>query len=52
MLQLTKARHAAASDSEKELYDHQIQATDHEIDTLVYKHYDLTDEEIKIVEGG
>ena len=29
----------------------QIAATDKEINTLVYKLYDLTDEEIKIVEG-
>ena len=29
----------------------QITATDKEINTLVYKLYDLTDEEIKIVEG-
>lgn len=28
-----------------------IAATDKEINTLVYKLYDLTDEEIKIVEG-
>lgn len=26
--------------------------TDKEIDAMVYKLYDLTDEEIKIVEGG
>ena len=29
----------------------QITATDKEINALVYKLYDLTDEEIKIVEG-
>lgn len=29
----------------------QIAATDKEINALVYKLYDLTDEEIKIVEG-
>ena len=28
-----------------------IEKTDREIDTLVYQLYDLTDEEIKIIEG-
>ena len=38
---------------EKELLDlkQQIDSTDKEINALVYKLYDLTDEEIKIVEG-
>ena len=30
----------------------QVQATDAQIDRLVYELYDLTEEEIKIVEGG
>ena len=30
----------------------QIDATDRQIDKLVYELYGLTDEEIKIVEGG
>ena len=30
----------------------QIQATDAQIDRLVYERYGLTEEEIKIVEGG
>jgi hypothetical protein len=30
----------------------QIEATDCEIDALVYQLYGLTDEEIKVVEGG
>ena len=30
----------------------QIDATDRQIDELVYKLYDLTEEEIKIVEKG
>ena len=30
----------------------QIDATDHQIDKLVYELYELTDEEIKIVEGN
>ena len=38
---------------EKELLDlkQQIDSTDKEINALVYKLYDLTEEEIKIVEG-
>ncbi|MGD8904055.1 MAG: hypothetical protein PVI67_10860 [Anaerolineae bacterium] len=33
------------------LCERQIKATDCEIDALVYELYDLTDEEIAIVEG-
>lgn len=38
---------------EKELLDlkQQIDSTDKEINALIYKLYDLTEEEIKIVEG-
>jgi len=32
--------------------DHAIKATDEQIDHLVYKLYNLTDEEIRVVEGG
>jgi hypothetical protein len=32
--------------------EHQITATDRQIDRLVYELYGLTDEEIAIVEGG
>lgn len=38
------------TDSEKELFDHQIKATDKEINLLVNKLYDVTDEEQKIIE--
>ena len=34
-----------------ELIERQIEATDAEIDRLVYELYGLTDEEIRIVEG-
>ena len=37
---------------EKERLQRQITSTDHQIDTLVYQLYALTDEEIKIVEGS
>jgi hypothetical protein len=44
-LQLAKTPH------EKETLQRQIDATDKQIDQLVYQLYGLTDEEIKIVEG-
>jgi hypothetical protein len=37
--------------SDKEIIQQQIDATDRQIDKLVYKLYGLTEEEIKIVEG-
>ena len=37
--------------ADKELYQRQIEATDAEIDALVYELYGLTEEEIAIVEG-
>ena len=40
-----------ASAAERELYQRQIDATDREIDRLVYVLYGLTDEEIRIVEA-
>jgi hypothetical protein len=50
MLQLHKHRQAAASDYERELLQRQIDATDPDIDTLVYKLYGLTAEEIAVIE--
>ena len=49
MLELHK-RLAAAPASDHELYQRQIDATDREIDKLVYELYGLTGGEIKIVE--
>jgi hypothetical protein len=49
-LDLHKKNHQAKSDSEKELFEHQIKATDKEIDELVYKLYGLTESEIKTFE--
>ncbi len=51
MLELHK-RQAAKSQSHQELYQRQIDATDKEIDKLVYNLYGLTEEEIRIVEGA
>jgi hypothetical protein len=36
----------------KQLYQRQIEATDRQIDALVYDLYGLTEEEIAIVEGA
>ena len=44
-------RHAAAKTAhQKTIIQRQIDATDRQIDQLVYKLYNLTDEEIKIIE--
>jgi hypothetical protein len=51
MLELHKRRQAAGSDHARELLQRQIDSTDGEIDVLVYELYELTEEEIKIVEG-
>ena len=50
MLALHTKLAAARTDHEKTVLQRQIDATDREIDTLVYELYGLTDEEIKIVE--
>lgn len=52
MLALHKQQGTAKSDANRELYQRQIDATDAEIDRLVYELYGLTDDEIKIVEEG
>ena len=52
MLDLHKRLPEAQTPHEKELLKRQIEATDSEIDHLVYELYGLTDEEIKIVENG
>jgi len=41
----------AKSPQTKTILQRQVEATDRQIDKLVYRLYDLTDEEIKIVEG-
>ena len=52
MLELHKRLAATKSQSDQELYQRQIDATDREIDRLVYNLYGLTEEEIRIVEEG
>ena len=51
MLDLHKKLAAASIPADKTLYQRQIDATDRQIDRLVYELYDLSPEEIAIVEG-
>ncbi len=50
MLDLHKRVQAAKTEHERGVFQRQIAATDDEIDQLVYELYELTDEEIAIVE--
>ena len=50
MLETQKQFQAATSEGDKAVYKQKIDLLDKQIDDLVYKLYDLTDEEIKIVE--
>ena len=50
MLDLNKRLAAANTDQEKNVLKRQIEATDRQIDLLVYELYGLTDEEIALVE--
>jgi hypothetical protein len=52
MLALHKKLAAASIPADKQLYQRQIEATDRQIDALVYALYGLTEEEIEIVEGA
>ena len=51
MLDLHKKLAAATIPADMKLYQRQIEATDEEIDALVYELYGLTEGEIEIVEG-
>ena len=51
MLDLHKKLAIATIPADKTLYQRQIEATDRQIDALVYELYGLTEEEIAIVEG-
>ena len=51
MLSLHKQLHEAHTPHEQTALQRQIEATDRQIDTLVYELYGLTEEEISIVEG-
>lgn len=52
MLELQKHLTIAKTESEKLIFQRQIDSTDREIDRLVYELYGLTEEEIKIVESA
>lgn len=51
MLDLHKRLAAAIIPADKKLYQRQIEATDEQIDALVYELYGLTEEDIAVVEG-
>jgi len=51
MLSLNKQLAAARTPQEKTALERQISATDKQIDQLVYELYDLTPEEVSIIEG-
>ncbi len=51
MLELNKKLPKLKTEHEKTVIQRQIDATDRKIDKLVYELYDLTEEEVKIVEG-
>jgi hypothetical protein len=48
---LNKQLPSAKTSADRDLIQRQIDATDQQIDALVYQLYGLTDDEIKIVEG-
>ena len=52
MLDLHMRLNEAQTEHEQTALKRQIDATDKQIDQLVYELYDLTDEEIKIMEGN
>jgi len=52
MLALHHKLAAASIPADKTLYQRQIETTDRQIDALVYELYDLTEEEIQIVEAA
>jgi len=49
---MSKLTPLANTDHEKTALQRQINDTDRQIDQFVYELYGLTDEEIRIVEGG
>ena len=52
MLELHQQLAEAKTPTAKTMLQRQIEATDRQIDRLVYELYELTEEEIEIVEGG
>jgi hypothetical protein len=52
MISLHKQLAAALTPTDKTLFQRQIASTDHQIDTLIYGLYGLSEEEIRVVEGN
>jgi adenine-specific DNA-methyltransferase len=52
MLEAKKQLAAARSEGDKNFYESKCATLDRQIDSLVYELYDLTPEEIAIVEGS
>ena len=52
MLELQKKYHVVRMERDKEIYERQIKIVDAQINRLVYDLYGLTEEDIKVVEGG
>ncbi len=52
MLALHESLAEARIERERTVVGHQISATDRQIDRLVYELYELTDQEIRVVEEG
>jgi len=52
MLELHKCLASARASADREMYQRQIEATDREIDQLVYELYGLTEDEIEIIEAS
>jgi hypothetical protein len=52
LLALHKARPSARTPHEQTVLAAQIAATDRQLDRLVYALYGLSEEEIRVVEGG
>ncbi|MDD1741687.1 MAG: hypothetical protein LUQ51_06905 [Methanothrix sp.] len=52
MLDMHRQLSSAGPDHERTLLARRIEATDRQIDRLVYELYGLTEEEIEIVEAG
>jgi len=52
MLELQKKYHETRMERDKELYERQIKIVDTQIDRLVYDLYELTEVEVKVVEGN
>lgn len=52
MIEIQKQLHSVKTESDKQFYQKKADIIDKQIDTLVYELYELTPEEIKIVEGA